>query len=67
MGFLWSSTRNRLGVEKSKKLATIYRALRPADDVDDDEPVDKLSTAVAEGEGEEVVLDNLSLSDSDSD
>ena len=66
MGFVWSSTRNRLGVEKSKKLATIYRALRPADDVDD-EPVDKLSTAVAEGEGEEVILDNLSLSDSDSD
>ena len=29
MSFIWSKTRNRLGPEKAKKLATVYRALRP--------------------------------------
>ena len=28
IGFIWSKTRNRLGAEKAKKLATCYRALR---------------------------------------
>ena len=29
VGFIWSKTRNRLGVEKAQKLATLYRALQP--------------------------------------
>ena len=29
VGFIWSKTRNRLGAEKSQKLATLYRALQP--------------------------------------
>lgn len=29
VGFIWSKTRNRLGVQKAQKLATVYRALRP--------------------------------------
>ena len=30
VGFVWSKTRNRLGLQKAEKLATCYRALRPA-------------------------------------
>ena len=32
VGFIWSKTRNNLGVDKAQKLATVYRALRPAND-----------------------------------
>ena len=32
VGFIWSKTRNNLGVDKAQKLATVYRALRPAHD-----------------------------------
>lgn len=50
VGFIWSKVRNRLGVEKAKKLATIYRALRP-----EPQPAKKKATAdaVAEGHGQE--------------
>jgi len=30
VGFIWSKIRNRLGADKAKKLATVYRALRPS-------------------------------------
>ena len=29
VGFVWSKTRNRLGMQKAQKLAACYRALRP--------------------------------------
>jgi hypothetical protein len=28
VGFIWSKTRNRLGVEKAKKLSAIFKATR---------------------------------------
>ena len=52
MGFVWSSKRNHLSVEKAKKLATIFRSLRPVDpELDLERSVD-----VVNREGDAVTL-----------
>lgn len=69
VGFVWSKNRNRLGVEKAKKLATVYRALRPKDpEPVPEKPVSAPEPADADNDVNDILSDtDVELEDDDFD